>query len=476
MADPIGVPIGLPPGGMRTEVDSMGAIEVPSEHYWGAQTQRSLRHFDIGDERMPLAVIRAYALVKIACARANTSLGRLPAWKGALIERAAHDVLEGRLDAEFPLRVWQTGSGTQSNMNVNEVLANRAIQLAGGVVGSRDPVHPNDDVNMGQSSNDTFPTAMHIATREELRQRLLPALRALAEAIEVRAETWASVVKVGRTHLMDATPVTVGQEWSGYAAALRDAIVAIERAGDGLLEVALGGTAVGTGIATLPGFGARACAELEVLTGQPYRPAFNHFAAQATLDPLVRTHAALKSAAVTVFKIGNDVRWLASGPRAGLGELRLPANEPGSSIMPGKVNPTQVEALLMTCVQIMGNDVAVSMAGAEGNFELNAFRPLVIVNLLQSARILGDSCDRFRRYAIDGLELDEARIARDLANSTMAVTALIPLIGYDAAAGIAHHAHAHGLPLRDAAIELGVDPADYDRIVDLRMLTEPGAH
>ena len=472
--EPLAIPIGLPPGGLRTERDSMGEIDVPSERYWGAQTQRSLRHFDIGSDAMPIEVIRAYALLKTACARANVAEGHLPAWKGALIERAAHEVLSGALDAEFPLRVWQTGSGTQTNMNVNEVLANRAIQLAGGEVGTQDPVHPNDDVNMGQSSNDTFPTAMHLAARAELRGRTLPALRALADAIEERAARWADVVKVGRTHLMDATPITVGQEWSGYAAALRDVIIGIERACEGLLEVAIGGTAVGTGVATSATFGARVCAELEVLTGEPYRPAFNAFAAQATLDPLVRSHAALKLAAVSLFKIGNDVRWLGSGPRAGLGELHLPANEPGSSIMPGKVNPTQAEALLMTCIQVMGNDVAVAMAGAEGNFELNAFRPLVIANLLQSARIMGDAVDRFHRHLVEGLKLDQERIDRDLAGSLMTVTALAPVIGYDAAARIAHHAHEHGLTLRDAATELGVEAAEFDRIVDPLALTRPG--
>ena len=307
-----------------------------------------------------------------------------------------------------------------------------------------------------------------------MRGRTLPALRALADAIEERAARWADVVKVGRTHLMDATPITVGQEWSGYAAALRDVIIGIERACEGLLEVAIGGTAVGTGVATSATFGARVCAELEVLTGEPYRPAFNAFAAQATLDPLVRSHAALKLAAVSLFKIGNDVRWLGSGPRAGLGELHLPANEPGSSIMPGKVNPTQAEALLMTCIQVMGNDVAVAMAGAEGNFELNAFRPLVIANLLQSARIMGDAVDRFHRHLVEGLKLDQERIDRDLAGSLMTVTALAPVIGYDAAARIAHHAHEHGLTLRDAATELGVEAAEFDRIVDPLALTRPG--
>ena len=459
------LPVGLDATGMRTEVDSLGEVAVPADHYWGAQTQRARTHFAIGRDPMPLEVVHAYGVVKKAAALVNVRHGALPAWKGELIARVCDEILCGELDDEFPLGVWQSGSGTQTNVNVNEVIANRCIQLVGGTLGSKVPVHPNDDVNMAQSSNDTFPTAMHLAVHQLLLTRTLPALARLGDALDHRASAWADVVKIGRTHLQDATPLTVGQEWSGYAAALRDATDALRLAVSGLLPLAIGGTAVGTGLNAPVGFGEEAAAVIAELTGHPFTAAANPFAAQATLDPLVRAHAALKSVAVTLTKIANDLRWLGSGPRAGLGELRLPANEPGSSIMPGKVNPTQAEAMLMVCAQVMAADVAVQMGGAGGNFELNTFRPLLTHNAVHSAGTLADACDSFRTYLVEGVELNERQLAADVERSVMLVTALSPVIGYDLAARIAHDATDHDLTLREAALRHGVSAELFDSVV-----------
>ena len=396
------LPIGLDATGTRREFDSLGDVQVPADRYWGAQTQRSLEHFNIGRDRMPEEVYHAYGYVKKAAALVNTRAGRLPAWKGELIQRVCDEVISGALDEDFPLYVWQTGSGTQSNMNVNEVISNRCIQLVGGTLGSQQPVHPNDHVNMGQSSNDTFPTAMHIAAYAMATEKTIPALRRLRDAIERNGRKWAAIVKIGRTHLEDATPLTVGQEWSGYAGALEDAIAEVEHATRGLLKLAIGGTAVGTGLNAPAGFGDQVAAEISGMTGARYQAATNKFTAQGTLDRLVRAHGGLKAAAVTLYKIANDLRWLGSGPRTGLGELVFPANEPGSSIMPGKVNPTQAEAMLMVAIQVIGSDVAVTMGGAEGNFELNAFRPILISNYLHSALIMADMCDHFRQFMVEG--------------------------------------------------------------------------
>jgi fumarate hydratase class II len=468
------VPIGIDAKGTRTEADSLGKVDVPADRYWGAQTQRSLLHFDIGDDRMPKEVYHAYGYVKKAAAIVNARAGRLPDWKAQLIERVADEVIAGELDSEFPLYVWQTGSGTQSNMNVNEVISNRAIQLVGGELGSKTPVHPNDDVNMGQSSNDTFPTAMHIAAVTAIDQRLLPALTGLHDAIAGKSRQWADVVKIGRTHLEDATPLTVGQEWSGYAAQLQDSVVHLTSTMAGLYRLAMGGTAVGTGLNAPPGFGTDAARVIAQLTRWPYVTAPNKFAAQGSLDALVRTSAALRGIAVTLFKFANDLRWLGSGPRTGLHELDLPANEPGSSIMPGKVNPTQAEATLMVCIQVIGSDTAVAMAGSEGNFELNAFRPIVISNVLHSVRILADMTDHLRRFLVEGVRLNEERLRGNVDRSVMMVTALSPVIGYDKASEIAHFAIDHDLTLKDAALQRGVDEELYDRIVVPANMTRPG--
>jgi fumarate hydratase class II len=465
------LPVGLAATGTRREYDSMGEIDVPADRYWGAQTQRSLEHFSIGEDRMPVQVYRAFGYVKKAAAIVNVRAGRLPAWKGQLIERVCDEVISGALDSEFPLYVFQTGSGTQSNMNVNEVIANRCIQLAGGTLGSQRPVHPNDDVNMSQSSNDTFPTAMHIASYQLATMVTLPALRRLRDAAQRHALEWATVVKIGRTHLQDAVPLTVGQEWSGYAGALSDAIGEVERVTAGLLALAMGGTAVGTGLNAPPGFAEQAAAEIAALTGFPFVTAPNKFTAQATLDAMVRAHGGLKAAAVTLFKMANDLRWLGSGPRAGLGELVFPENEPGSSIMPGKVNPTQAEALLMVAITVIAADVAVSMGGAEGNFELNAFRPVLIANYLHSARILADSCEQFRAHMVEGTKLNRGRLAENIERSVMMVTALSPVIGYEKAAEIAHYAISHDLSLKAAALANGVPEDTYDRVVDPLAMT-----
>jgi fumarate hydratase, class II len=461
------LPIGIKATGKRTETDSLGEVEVPAKHYWGAQTQRSLIHFSIGDDRMPKAVYHAYGYVKKAAALVNAAGGRLPRWKAELIARVADEVVAGQLDSEFPLYVWQTGSGTQSNMNVNEVISNRAIQLVGGTLGSKQPIHPNDHVNMGQSSNDTFPAAMHIATVLEISNRLIPAVSALKDAIWSKAREWVDVVKIGRTHLQDATPLTVGQEWSGYAVQLEDALEIVKQSLPGLYRLAVGGTAVGTGINAPPGFGEEVAAQIAQLTGQPFVSAPNKFAAQGSLDAMVAASAALRALAVALMKIANDLRWLGSGPRAGLHELVLPSNEPGSSIMPGKVNPTQEEAMVMVCIQVIGEDNAVAFAGSQGNFELNAMRPIIINNVLHAARILGDACVKFREYGIEGITLDRARIAKYLDESLMLVTALSPVIGYDKASAIAHYALDHNTTLREAALKLAfVSAEDFDRIVD----------
>jgi fumarate hydratase class II len=460
------VPIGTGQSGKRVESDSMGSIEVPAEHYWGAQTQRSLIHFSIGDDHMPKAVYHAYGYVKKAAALVNAAAGRLERDLADAIVAAADEVIAGKLDSEFPLYVWQTGSGTQSNMNVNEVIANRAGQLLGGTLGTKHPVHPNDHVNMAQSSNDTFPTVMHIATLLEVQGHMLPRLSELTEAVWTKAVKWVDVVKIGRTHLQDAVPLTIGQEWSGWATQLRDARARLETALHAIHELAAGGTAVGTGLNAPHGFGEQIASELGKLTGLPLKTAPNKFAAQGSLDAMVAVSAGLRGVAVALMKVANDMRWLASGPRAGLRELKLPANEPGSSIMPGKVNPTQQEAMVMVCLQAIGEDTIVAAAGAQGNFELNAMRPIIINNVLHSARILGDASEKLRRYSIDRTDLDRAEVTDYVGRSLMLVTALSPHIGYDKASQIAHKADDDGSTLREAALALGVPAADFDRIVD----------
>ena len=469
------VPIGLDATGMRREFDSLGDVEVPANRYWGAQTQRSLQHFNIGNDRMPKEVYHAYGYVKKAAAVVNTRAGRLPEWKGRLIQQVCDEVISGALDEEFPLYVFQTGSGTQSNMNVNEVISNRCIQLTGGTLGSQQPIHPNDHVNMGQSSNDTFPTAMHIAAHKMATDKTIPALKRLRDTIDAKSKKWPDIVKIGRTHLEDATPLTVGQEWSGYAGALDDAIDEVEHATSGLLKVAMGGTAVGTGLNAPVGFGEEVAAEIASMTGTDFQTAANKFTAQGTLDRMVRAHAGLKAAAVTLFKIANDLRWLGSGPRTGIGELLFPENEPGSSIMPGKVNPTQAEAMLMVAIQVIASDVAVTMGGAEGNFELNAFRPILISNYLHSALIMADMCDHLRTFMIEGTELNQAKLKENIDRSVMMVTALSPVIGYDKAAAISYYAIDHDLTLKQAALAKGVSEELFDRVVDPLALTRGGS-
>jgi len=462
------------PGERRTETDSMGPIEVPADRYWGAQTQRSLHHFSIGDDRMPLDVVRALGVLKKAAALANMNLGILPKDRGELIVRAADEVIDGALDDHFPLFVWQTGSGTQSNMNANEVISNRAIELAGGELGSKRPVHPNDDVNMSQSSNDTFPTAMHIAAATSVVERLLPSVRALRDALQAKAEEFADLVKIGRTHLQDAVPLTIGQEISGYVAQLDADLERIEQALDGLYELAIGGTAVGTGLNAPPGFGEAAAAKIAELTGLPFRSAPNLFAALAAHDALVHASGTLRVLAVSLMKIANDVRWLGSGPRSGLGELELPENEPGSSIMPGKVNPTQAEAMTMVCCQVIGNDVTIGVAGSQGNFELNVFKPVIIRNFLHSAGILADACRTFREFCVEGMRVNRERIAELVGRSLMLVTALTPKIGYDKAAEIAKKAHQEGSTLKEAALELGyLTSEEYDDLVRPEKMVRP---
>jgi len=458
----------------RTETDSMGAIEIPANRYYGAQTARSLQNFRIGGERFPRELIRALGVLKKAAAQVNADLDVLPRDKAELIVRAADEVIDGRLDEHFPLVVWQTGSGTQTNMNVNEVIANRAIELAGGKIGSKHPVHPNDDVNRGQSSNDSFPTAMHIAAAEQIVHHLLPAVRALRDTLAEKSSAFDEIVKIGRTHLMDAVPLTLGQEFSAYAAQLGNGLKRLESSLDGLYDLALGGTAVGTGLNAHPEFAERAAAALSELCGLPFRSAPNKFEALAAHDAIVFASGALKTLAASLMKIANDVRWLASGPRCGIGELRLPANEPGSSIMPGKVNPTQAEALTMACAQVMGNDVAINVGGMSGNFELNVYKPLMIFNLLNSIRLLGDACRSFDEHCAAGIEANREVIARHLRNSLMLVTALNPHVGYDRAAEIAKKAFAEGTTLREAAVALGyLDGEQFDRIVRPADMTGP---
>ncbi len=455
----------------RVEFDSMGQVKVPADKLWGAQTERSLYHFSIGRDRMPIEVYHAYGLFKKAAAIVNARLGHLPRDKADLIVKAADEVIAGRLDEHFPLFVWQTGSGTQSNMNMNEVLSNRAIQLAGVTLGTQTPVHPNDHVNMSQSSNDSFPSAMHIAAVKEIKESLLPKVAMLAATIERKAYDWRDIVKIGRTHLQDAVPLTVGQEWSGYSVQLRNAITRIEQTLPGLYELAAGGTAVGTGLNAPAGFDIEVAKEVAALTGSPFVTAPNKFEAQGSLDAMTAAHGALKNLAVPLMKIANDMRWLASGPRCGFGELTLPDNEPGSSIMPGKVNPTQCEAIVMIAIQVIGDDAAVAFAGSQGNFELNAMRPIIINNFLHSARILGDGCEKFRLFSVEGTEVNEKKIAEFLKESLMLVTALSPVIGYDNAARIAHDAQHSGSTLRDAALKSGlIDEEKFDEVVDPRKM------
>ena len=452
----------------------MGEIEVPSDRYWGAQTQRSLHHFDIGGETMPKSLIRAFGILKGASASVNRDLGKLDDTRAGLIEQAADEVAKGALDDHFPLHIWQTGSGTQTNMNTNEVISNRAIELAGGVMGSKDPVHPNDHVNMSQSSNDTFPTAMHIAAVEEIVHRLLPSVTALRDTLQQKATQYAEVVKIGRTHLMDAVPLTLGQEFSGYVAQLTADMERIEQTLPGLYELAAGGTAVGTGLNTHPEFGQRVARRIADMTGLPFVTAPNKFAALAAHDALVFAHSALKTLAVSLMKVADDLRWLGSGPRSGLGELRLPENEPGSSIMPGKVNPTQSEAMIMVGIQVLGNDVAVTTAGSRGNLELNVCKPVIAHNVMQSVALLTDACRAFRQFCVDGLEPDYQQIERHLQNSLMLVTALNPIIGYDNAAKVAKKAHKERTTLREAALELGLLSAEqFDEAVRPEHMTHP---
>ena len=459
---------------VRIESDTMGEIEVPANHYWGAQTQRSLHHFAISDETMPVALIKAFGILKLASAMVNHELGKLDTLKAGLIERAALEVIDGSLAQEFPLRIWQTGSGTQSNMNVNEVISNRAIELAGGVMGSKSPVHPNDDVNMSQSSNDTFPTAMHIAAVVEITDRLVPAVTRLRDALHVKAEAYAGVVKIGRTHLMDAVPLTLGQEFSGYVAQLDADLDRLGLVLAGLCELAAGGSAVGTGLNTHREYAGRVAEKIAALTGKPFVTAPNKFAALAAHDALVFAHGAIKTLATSLVKIADDLRWLGSGPRSGLGELRLPENEPGSSIMPGKVNPTQSEAMIMVGIQVFGNDAAIAMAGSRGNLELNVCKPVIIHNFCNSIDLLTDACDRFREFCVEGLEPDYEQIAHHLSNSLMLVTALNPLIGYDKAAKAAKKAHKERLTLKESVLALGYLTAEeFDAAIVPEDMTHP---
>ena len=438
----------------RTETDSLGPVEVPADHYWGAQTQRSLRNFPFGAP-MPITVVHAFGQLKAACAEVNAARGVLPAELASLIVAAAEEVSQGRLDREFPLRVWQTGSGTQTNMNVNEVIANRAIAVAGGVLGSKQPVHPNDHVNLSQSSNDTFPTAMHMAAAIELYQRLIPSLEALIDALRTKAKAYAGLIKIGRTHLQDAVPLSLGQEFGGYASQLELGLASLRASLPQVLQLAIGGTAVGTGLNAPAGFGEAVAARLAERVGLPFTSAPDKFQALAGQEGLAAAHGALTVLAGSLMKIANDIRWLASGPRCGLWELVLPENEPGSSIMPGKVNPTQCESLTMVAVQVMGNNTAVQIAASQGNFELNVFKPLIAHNLLESIALLTGSCTGFREHCIEGLQANESRIETLLDQSLMLVTALTPQVGYDRACAIAKHAHNHQLSLREAALVVG---------------------
>jgi fumarate hydratase class II len=460
----------------RTETDSMGAIEVAADRYWGAQTQRSLIHFAIGDDTMPREMIRAMGVLKRAAAETNLALGLLQPETARLVIQAADEVISGRLDEHFPLRVWQTGSGTQSNMNANEVISNRAIELAGGRLGSKSPIHPNDHVNMSQSSNDTFPTAMHIAAAEATVQRLRPSVRALRDALAEKAAAFADIIKIGRTHLMDAVPLTLGQEFSGYVAQLDQDLERIDAALPHVWELAIGGTAVGTGLNAHPEFAERCAARIAALTGLPFVSARNKFAALAAHDALVMLSGTLRTLAASLMKIANDIRWMGSGPRCGLAELFLPENEPGSSIMPGKVNPTQSEAMTMVCIQVIGNDTAIAFAGTQGNFELNVFKPLIIHNLLHSIRLLSDACRSFTDHLVRGLDANRARLRHYVESSLMLVTALSPRLGYDKAAAVAKKAYHENKTLKEVCLELGLLSAEeFDRIVRPEQMLGPHA-
>lgn len=458
----------------RIETDSMGKIEVPGDRYWGAQTQRSLQYFPIGHDKMPPELLWAFGILKKAAAQANHALGKLTTDKMQLIARAADDIIDGKLNEHFPLRVFQTGSGTQTNMNVNEVISNRAIEIAGGVLGSKDPIHPNDDVNKSQSSNDTFPTAMYIAAAKSLNTHLIPAVIALRKSLAAKGEEFKSIIKIGRTHLQDAVPLTLGQEFSGYVAQLDANLSYIDKLLPDLYQLAIGGTAVGTGLNTHPEFATRVCAYVAELTGLPFVSAPNKFAALASHDGLVVMSGALRTLATSLMKIANDIRWLGSGPRCGLGELILPANEPGSSIMPGKVNPTQCEAMTMVCVQVLGNDTTIGIAGSQGNFELNVFKPVMIYNFIQSSNLLADACATFNKFCVVGIEVNEVRVQQNVHESLMLVTALNPVIGYDKAAKIAHKAYHENSTLKSAAVALGfLTEEEFDQHVKAEDMLGP---
>lgn len=460
--------------GYRKEKDSMGELNVPTDRYYGAQTQRSLNNFKIGGERFHRELIRAYGILKKAAATVNESTGKLDGDLANAIRDAADEVIDGKLDDHFPLVVWQTGSGTQSNMNFNEVIANRAIELLGGELGSKDPVHPNDHVNMGQSTNDTFPTAINVAAVEGVTNQLIPELTQLRDSLQAKADAFDNIVKLGRTHLQDATPLSLGQEFSGYASALTHGLSRLEKALDHCYELAMGGTAVGTGINTFEGYGEAAAQEIAKITGLPFRTADNKFEAMGGQDSIVELSGALKTIAGSLFKVANDIRWLASGPRSGIGEILIPANEPGSSIMPGKVNPTQCEAMTMVCTQVMGNDTTIAMAGASGNFELNVYRPVIAYNIIQSIRLLSDASSSFREHCVDGVEANEERIHSNLYNSLMLVTALNPHIGYDKAAEVAKKAYTDNSSLREAIVALGyMSGEDFDRLVQPEKMIHP---
>jgi fumarate hydratase class II len=473
-AKPTSKPQGTPTASTRAESDSMGKMDVPADCYYGAQTARSLIHFAIGKDTMPPELIRAFGILKKAAALVNQDLGKLSAEKAKLIAQSADEVVSGKLNDHFPLRIWQTGSGTQTNMNVNEVISNRAIEIAGGVMGSKKPIHPNDDVNMSQSSNDTFPTAMHIAAATETARRLIPIVEKLRDALDAKAKEFASIVKIGRTHLQDATPLTVGQEFSGWVSLLDRDLIRIAQALDGLYDLAIGGTAVGTGLNAHPEFAERAARKISELSGLPFRSHPNKFASLSAHDEIVFASGALKTLAASLMKIANDIRWLASGPRCGLGELTLPENEPGSSIMPGKVNPTQCEAITMVAVQVMGNDAAIGFAGSQGNFELNVFKPVMIFNYLHSVELLADSCNSFVDHCVRGIEVNRDIIDHYVKDSLMLVTAIAPKIGYDNAAKVAHTAHHEHTSLRQAALKLGfLTGEEFDDLVKPEDMTHP---
>ncbi|MEO1457011.1 MAG: class II fumarate hydratase [Pseudomonadota bacterium] len=458
----------------RTETDSFGPIEVPADRYWGAQTQRSIANFPIGWEKQPVAVVRALGVIKRAAAEANMALGTLEKDLGTAIVKAATEVIDGKLDGHFPLVVWQTGSGTQSNMNANEVISNRAIEIMGGTMGTKAPVHPNDHCNRSQSSNDTFPTAMHIAAAMTAHAVLIPGLTKLGDALEAKSEAFAKIIKIGRTHTQDATPLTLGQEFGGYAHQVRQGIVRVDQALDNIYFLAQGGTAVGTGLNAKKGFDEKVAEQISAITGLPFETAPNKFEALAAHDAIVEMSGALKTVAASLFKIANDIRFLGSGPRCGLGELILPENEPGSSIMPGKVNPTQCEALTQVCAHVMGNDAAIGFAGSQGHFELNVFKPMMIYNLLQSMQLLGDAAVAFTDNCVSGIEADETRISKLMWESLMLVTALAPEIGYDNAATVAKTAHKNGTTLKEEAVRLGfVDEATFDRVVKPEAMIGP---